>query len=301
MSAVMLESKIQKEAATNRLGVKAFLFLLILTGIGYYLFFFVIKANFREVVPNKVYRSAQPSPKHLRKWVMRYGIKTVINLRGSSEKVIEQEQSTADELGVKLVSIHLSGKRLATTSELAELIDALEKAETPVLLHCKSGVDRTGTASALAAMVIGNVDYNRAKWQAYVAPGPWKRKDFSKRRPNYIHNYAHISDFFKLYENYCQRERLDTNNWQQLKRWAIEMEPLEVNNIEYKVTYSYFPLFGEGKRFFPIWKLTRGAYIQFTVELLIIFFLVIFIYHKLSEKESQAHNRNQAMVDERQV
>ncbi len=299
MSAVMLESKIQKEAATNRLGLKAFLLVLFLTGTGYYLYFFVINANFREVVPNKVYRSAQPSPNHLRKWAGRYGIKTVINLRGSSEKEIEQEQSTADELGVKLVSIHLSGKRLATTSELTELIDALESAETSVLLHCKSGVDRTGTASALAAMVIGNVDYNRAKWQAYVAPGPWKRKDFSKRRPNYIHNYAHISDFFKLYENYCQRERLDTDNWQQLKHWAIKMEPSENNN--YKITYSYFPLFSEGKRFFPIWKLTRDTYIQFTVELLIIFFLVIFIYHKLSGNKSQAHNRDQVMVDERQV
>jgi len=223
----------------------------------------------------------------------------VINLRGSSEKEIEREQSVADELGVKFVSIYLSGKRLATVSELSELISALENAETPVLLHCRSGIDRAGMASALAAMVIGNVDYSMAKWQAYVAPGPWKRKDFSKRRPNYIHNYAHISDFFKLYENYCRRKRFDTNNWQQLRSWAIEMEPSEYNNIEYKLTYSYFPLFSEGKRFFPVWKLTRDAYIQFTVELLIISFLIIFICHKLSKKEGQAHNKNRAMVDEK--
>lgn len=297
----MPENETQKKTATNRFGLKFLMLLMILTGIGYYLFFFVINANFREVVPNKVYRSAQPSPNHLKKWVPKYGIKTVINLRGSSEKEIEQEQSTADELGVKFVSIYLSSKRLATTSELAELIGALENAETPILLHCKSGIERAGVASALAAMVIGNVNYNEAKRQAYVTPGPWKRKDFSKRRPNYIHNYAHISDFFKLYESYCRREKLDTNNWQQLKRWAIEMEPLEANNIEYKLTYSYFPLFSEGKRFFPVWKLIRDAYIQFTVELLIIFFLVVFICHKLSENKSRVHNDNQAMVEERQV
>jgi protein tyrosine phosphatase (PTP) superfamily phosphohydrolase (DUF442 family) len=286
----MPENETQRKTATNRFGLKVLISLMILTGIGYYVIFFVINANFREVVPDKVYRSAQPTPGHLKKWVRRYGIKTVINLRGSSEKEIEQEQSTADELGVKFVSIPLSSRRLATASELSELIIALENAETPFLLHCKAGVDRAGTACALAAMVIGNVDYNKAKWQAYVAPGPWKRKDFSKRRPDYIHNYAHISDFFKLYESYCRRQRVDTNNWQRLRRWAIEMEPSEDNNIEYKFTCSYFPLFGEGKRFFPVWKITRDAYIQFIAELLIISFLVIFICHKLSGNKSPAHN-----------
>jgi protein tyrosine phosphatase (PTP) superfamily phosphohydrolase (DUF442 family) len=227
----MRKNETHREAAAKRVGLKAVLFLMTLAGIGYFLFLFVINANFREVVPNKVYRSGQPSPNHLRKWVTKYGIKTVINLRGSSEKEIEQEQLTADELGVKFVSIYLSGKRLATTSELADLIDALENAETPVLLHCRSGIDRSGMAGALAAMVIGNVDYDEAKWQAYVAPGPWKRKDYSSRRPNYIHNYAHISDFFKLYESYCRRERLDSNNWQQLKRWALETGPLGADNV----------------------------------------------------------------------
>jgi protein tyrosine phosphatase (PTP) superfamily phosphohydrolase (DUF442 family) len=295
----MRKNETHRKVEAKRVGLKVVLSLMILAGIGYFLFLFVINVNFREVVPNKVYRSGQPSPNRLRKWVTKYGIKTVINLRGSSEKEIEQEQLTADELGVKFVSIYLSGKRLATTSELADLIDALENAETPVLLHCRSGIDRSGMAGALAAMVIGNVDYDEAKWQAYVAPGPWKRKDYSSRRPNYIHNYAHISDFFKLYESYCRRERLDSNNWQQLKRWALETGPLGADNVEYKLTYSYFPLLSKGKRFFPVWKFIRDTYVQFILELLIIFSLVVFIYHKLLANKSRAHNDNKTTVDER--
>lgn len=295
MGTVMRENEAQKKTGAKKFGLKALLFWLILAGAGYYLVFFVINANFREVVANKVYRSAQPSPKHLRKWVERYGIKTVINLRGSSEKVIEQEQSTADELGLNLVSIHLSGKRLATSAEMAELIDALEKAETPVLLHCESGIDRSGMASALAAMFIGNIDYNKAKRQAYVTPGPWKRKDFSKRRADYIHNYAHISDIFKLYERHCKQEGLDTNNRQHFKYWATRLNPSEDSNTEYKFTCSYFPMFSEGKHFFPVRTLVRGAYIQFAAEAGIILFLAVFAYHKLSKK--QVHK---AMLDEKQ-
>jgi len=296
MVALMNKDGIKRTAGNKRFGLKGFVILLTLAGTGYYLFFFVINANFREVVANKVYRSAQPSPEHLRKWVKRYGIKTVINLRGSGVEEIKQEQSTADELGVKLVSIRLSSRRIATAGELAELIGALENAETPVLLHCMSGTDRAGTAGALAAMAIGNVDYNKAKWQAYVPPGPWKRKDFSKRRPLYHYNYAHISDIFKLYESYCKHNKLGTNNWQQFKHWAIEMNPSEDKNIEYKLTYSYFPLFREGKRFLPILKLAREAYIQFAIELLTISIFVIFIHRRVTGNKNREYNRKTSYV-----
>ena len=203
----------------------------------------------------------------------------------------------ADELGIKLVSIYLSGKRLATKSELSQLIDAIESTETPILLHCRSGIDRAGTASAMAAMAIGNIDYKKAKQQAYVAPGPWKRKDYSKRRADYIHNYAHISDIFKFYESYCEQKKLDTNNWQQFKCWAVEMNPSEDKKVQYKSTYSYFPLFQQGKRFFPIRKLVRQAYIQFALELLIISLFLIVIHRRMTHNKNQAHNEKTNYVE----
>ena len=70
--------------------------------------------------------------------------------------------------------------------------------------------------SALAAMAIGKMDYDKAKWHAYVPPGPWKRK----RRSNYVH----ISDMLRLYESSCKRNGLDTNDWHQLRRWIINAD-----------------------------------------------------------------------------
>ena len=199
-------------------------FVLVVGALVSYLAFLAAKGNFREVVPEKVYRSAQPTPAQLREWARRHGIKTVINLRGDTEKIIADERAAAKELGLNMISICLSAHRLPARYLLLELIEAIEAVELPVLIHCRSGIDRVGTASTLAAMAIGDVDYDKAKWQAYVVPGPWKRKKYENRR--YFQDYSHISDVFQLYERYCRRNSLDTNDWQRLKQWVIDTESL---------------------------------------------------------------------------
>ena len=201
-----------------------FVFLLLIVALGSYVAFSLARGNFREVVPRKVYRSGQPSPAQLQQWARRHGIKTVINLRGDEEQIIADERAMAKELGLNMISICLSARRLPARYLLVELIETLETVELPVLIHCRSGVDRAGTASALAAMAIGGVHYDKAKWQAYVAPGPWKRKKYVNR--NYFQDYYHISDVFRLYESYCRDNGLQTNNWQQLKQWVADTEAL---------------------------------------------------------------------------
>ena len=51
--------------------------LLLITAIAscYYLFLFHINGNLREVVKNKVYRSAQPNESQLKTWIDRHAIK----------------------------------------------------------------------------------------------------------------------------------------------------------------------------------------------------------------------------------
>ena len=47
----------------------------------------------------------------------------------------------------------LSATRRPTRRELLQLIDLLETCSYPLLIHCKSGADRTGLASALYRLV----------------------------------------------------------------------------------------------------------------------------------------------------
>jgi len=177
---------------------------------GYYYVQFVVRSNFREVIPQEVYRSGQPEPAQLRQWIQEYGIRTVINLRGQTAELTSWEKSLADELGVELITFRISAYSLPARSELVGIIDSLEHCQLPVLIHCRHGVDRTGTVSALAAMICGQVSYDKAKWQAYVLPGSLKRRG----------NANHISDLFDLYERYCESHGLDTNDWSRFKYWS---------------------------------------------------------------------------------
>jgi protein tyrosine phosphatase (PTP) superfamily phosphohydrolase (DUF442 family) len=249
-------------------------FLIAAVPLGYYLYFFVIRANFREVVPGKVYRSGQPSPAQLRKWINRYGIKTVINLRGNGEKIIEKERAAANELGVKMITIRFKSTSLPTRDSLDRLIQAIETAEQPILLHCQSGIERSGTASALAAMAIGKETYNAAKWQAYVPPGPWKRNSYDK--------YVHISDMFNLYERYLQGNSIDTDDWHEFKKWLTVTDAFGDMDTQYRSNYRYFPKFNKAELFYPAAKLLRGAWPQFSAELIILSALAVVMYRGLS-------------------
>jgi len=54
----------------------------------------------------------------------------------------------------------MSSKRDLTASDVEELLSILSKAETPVLIHCKNGVDRSGIVSAFyVAGVAGGSEF----------------------------------------------------------------------------------------------------------------------------------------------
>lgn len=251
-------------------------FLVVAVPLAYYLFFFVVNANFRAVIPQKVYRSAQPSPAQLKRWTRRYGIRTVINLRGDAGKITEDIETATNELGVKMLTIRFKSGSLPTRDSLAKLIQTLETAEQPILMHCRDGVKRTGMASTLAAMAIGNEDYDTAKWQAYIPPGPWKR-----RRNN---NYVHISDMFKLYERYRQSNKPDINDWQEFKQWSTVTDAFAETDTKYRRNYCYFSQFNKTERLYPIAKLTRDAWAQFAVELVLAALAGFAMYRKLLKK-----------------
>lgn len=111
------------------------------------------KKNFYEVDPGNFYRSAQLSPEELAEAVDRYGIKTVISLRGDfDEPWYPKELAAVKMLGLHFVSIPMHAELLPHREQLLELLRALDTSPRPILVHCKSGSDRTGEASAIYLM-----------------------------------------------------------------------------------------------------------------------------------------------------
>ena len=178
-------------------------------GGGYYWYVRHYRTNFHAIVDGQVYRSAQPAPELLKEWVRRYGLKTVINLRGYSRQPFHSAELQAlKDVGVEMVDIHFAASRLPTRQWLGRLIEALETAERPILLHCRDGIERSGVGSVLAAMAIGGQDYATARQQLslrYLYVGPTNRG---------------IMELLAEYEQYCRGQKTDTGGWQRFREWA---------------------------------------------------------------------------------
>jgi protein tyrosine/serine phosphatase len=105
--------------------------------------------NFHEV-GNGVYRSNQPGPRQLRNYRERYGIRTVINLRGLHPfGSYELEREACARLGIEFHDMRLYSRIPPSPGRVAKLVDLFGRIEYPVLMHCKSGADRVGLAAAL--------------------------------------------------------------------------------------------------------------------------------------------------------
>jgi protein tyrosine phosphatase (PTP) superfamily phosphohydrolase (DUF442 family) len=109
--------------------------------------------NFGVVEPERVYRSAQPV-KDLPRLIERYGLRSILNLRGGSydNSWYTAEVRATGERGVDFYDLPLSATRRPYRREMLILLDLFERCRYPLLIHCKSGSDRTGLATALYRM-----------------------------------------------------------------------------------------------------------------------------------------------------
>jgi protein tyrosine/serine phosphatase len=136
--------------------------LVVLGLVGVYAIYIVATNNFHTVIDGELYRSARPSGVQIAKWHERYGIKTIINLMGTHPKSgwYQEEKAAAEANGIELIDYQMSAQRDVSASELEELLDLMSKAERPILVHCRSGADRTGIVSAFyIAGVAGGSEY----------------------------------------------------------------------------------------------------------------------------------------------
>jgi len=124
---------------------------LIAAAIGGYWGLLQYEGNLHTVSAGVLYRSAQLSKSETLWAVREYQIKSVLNLRGAhaGQPWYDDEIIAAGELGLAHFDYPLSSKRLVTSHEIEEILDTVRKAPKPLLVHCKSGADRSGLVAAL--------------------------------------------------------------------------------------------------------------------------------------------------------
>jgi protein tyrosine phosphatase (PTP) superfamily phosphohydrolase (DUF442 family) len=109
------------------------------------------EGNFHTVSAGVLYRSAQLSKTEIRWAVREYRIKSVLNLRGAhaGQSWYDDEITAAGELGLAHFDYPLSSKRFLTSQQIDQVLDIVRTAPKPLLIHCKSGADRSGLIAAL--------------------------------------------------------------------------------------------------------------------------------------------------------
>lgn len=109
--------------------------------------------NFFPVAPG-VWRSNHPTRARFAR-MKQMGITHVLNLRGSKPTAhYLTEHENCRDLGLELVSCNLHARRAADPAEILRVVDAFRTIPRPFVMHCKSGADRAGFASAMYLMVI---------------------------------------------------------------------------------------------------------------------------------------------------
>ena len=105
--------------------------------------------NSHEIAPGKMWRTYQPSPKHLERWAAR-GVKTVINLRGDkpSGQLFLEEEACA-RLGMTLVTFRAYSREAPSKEILHGARTLFNEIAYPAIMHCKSGADRAGLMATL--------------------------------------------------------------------------------------------------------------------------------------------------------
>jgi protein tyrosine/serine phosphatase len=112
--------------------------------------------NFATVVPGCLYRCNHPTPARLAALTHRYGLKTLINLRGETGNGSDALSRTAARvLGLQLVDAPLESRGAPQRERILRLCDIFRRMPTPALMHCKSGADRAGLAAGLFVLLRG--------------------------------------------------------------------------------------------------------------------------------------------------
>ena len=112
--------------------------------------------NLYEVVPGKLYRTNHPTPGRLARLKRRLGLVTLINLRGHRQCGSDAlSREAAARLGLIHIDMAFESRGAPHRDRILRFADIYAHLKTPALMHCKSGADRAGLASALAIMFEG--------------------------------------------------------------------------------------------------------------------------------------------------
>lgn len=181
----------------------------------------VLGGNVRIVDAGRFYRSGQltgngydgisarAAGNSLDAVLQRYGIHTVVSLRGGSDKdrYYREETAICAKDSVDHVDVPFSAQHLPSPETLVKLLDTFDHARYPVIIHCQAGSDRTGLASTLYVHLYRHVPLDEAQAEELT----WHYGHFP------VQKTRRMDTFFDLYRK--------TGNGMDIRTWIAQTYP----------------------------------------------------------------------------
>lgn len=175
----------------------------------------VIRYNFHKISEG-VYRSSQPTMMQLERDVKKYGIKTILNLKGpnTNSAYYAFEVEKCRELGIKLIDINIQSRSIPDAQKIKQAKEIFESIEYPMWMHCKAGADRTGIYATLFQYFHENIPIEQTNQLALIPFGHLKHSNAGKVDyffDQYLEYYKSNPDKDLMYwvENVADRDKLN--------------------------------------------------------------------------------------------
>lgn len=161
--------------------------------------------NWGVVESGKLYRSNHPLPWQLDSARRRHGVRSVVNLRGHRADCGSDGlgRAAAARLGLVHADQPLESRGAPHKDRLQNLIRLYRELPQPILIHCKSGADRTGLAAGVWHLLHGR-------------PAAEARRELSPRYGHIAASRTGILDSF--FDAYAEAERRGVP----FERWLAE-------------------------------------------------------------------------------
>jgi len=218
-----LEEGNAANTGTRASGIRRRLVWLCVIGVAGFLLYRVVRENWHTVVAGSVYRSGQLSPEALQARISVNGLRTVINLRGPNPDLqwYRDERAAADAAGVAHRDFRANSNFAPTKDELRELVNLLDRAARPILMHCESGIDRSGPAAAVSVLLLdpsGSPEEALDELSLLRGHLPWRASTGRHRA------------FIELYQSWLTSENA-SHSAAQFRHWALHVyeRPLELS------------------------------------------------------------------------
>ena len=118
--------------------------------------FRLVWTNAASVAPAVLYRANHPTPGQLAALTRRWGLRTLITLRGPTGNGSDAlAREAAARLGLRVIDMAMDSRGAPQPERILRLAAIYREMARPALIHCKSGADRAGLAAGVFVLANG--------------------------------------------------------------------------------------------------------------------------------------------------